>query len=96
MTIGCVQPGTRRGTFLQMIGSRKIVPPRMLRIVPFGRAPHFLEAELLHAAFVRRDGGALHRDADLAGLVRGVDGDLVVGLVALLDREIVIERSMSR
>ena len=36
MTMGWVQPGTRRGTFLQMIGSRKIVPPRMLRIVPFG------------------------------------------------------------
>ncbi len=34
--IGCVHPGTRRGTFLQMIGSRKITPPRMLRIVPFG------------------------------------------------------------
>src|SRR5579883_611939 len=36
MMIGLVQPGTRRGTFLQMIGSRKITPPRMLRIVPFG------------------------------------------------------------
>ena len=35
-TIGWVQPGTRRGTFLQMIGSRKITPPRMLRIVPLG------------------------------------------------------------
>jgi hypothetical protein len=58
-----------------MIGSRKIVPPRML-----------------HAAFVRRDGGALHRDADLPGLVGGVDGDLVVGLVALLDAEIVVEQ----
>ncbi len=34
--IGCVQPGTSRGTFLQMIGSRKITPPRMLRIVPLG------------------------------------------------------------
>ena len=34
--IGWVQPGTSRGTFLQMIGSRKIVPPRMLRIVPLG------------------------------------------------------------
>ena len=34
--IGWVQPGTRRGTFLQMIGSRKITPPRMLRIVPLG------------------------------------------------------------
>jgi hypothetical protein len=34
--IGLVQPGTRRGTFLQMIGSRKITPPRMLRMVPLG------------------------------------------------------------
>ena len=36
MMIGCVQPGTRRGTFLQMIGSRKMTPPRMLRMVPLG------------------------------------------------------------
>src|ERR1700743_2411535 len=35
-TMGWVQPGPRRGPFLQMIGSRKITPPRMLRIVPFG------------------------------------------------------------
>jgi hypothetical protein len=35
-TIGFRQPGTSRGTFEMMIGSRKIVPPRMLRIVPFG------------------------------------------------------------
>ena len=34
--IGLVQPGTRRGTFCMMIGSRKMTPPRMLRIVPFG------------------------------------------------------------
>src|SRR6476661_2445099 len=36
MMIGLVQPGTSRGTFLQMIGSRNTTPPRMLRIVPFG------------------------------------------------------------
>ena len=36
MMIGLVQPGTRRGTFLQMIGSRNMTPPRMLRMVPFG------------------------------------------------------------
>src|SRR6266704_45547 len=36
MMIGLVQPGTSRGTFLQMIGSRKMTPPRMLRMVPFG------------------------------------------------------------
>ena len=36
MTMGWVQPGTRRGTFWQMIGWRKTVPSRMLRMVPFG------------------------------------------------------------
>ena len=34
--MGWVQPGTRRGTFLQMMGSRKMTPPRMLRMVPLG------------------------------------------------------------
>jgi hypothetical protein len=57
-----------------------------------GRAPHLLELELLHAAFVRRDGGAFHRDADFLGLVGGIDGDLIVGLVAVLDAEVVIEK----
>ena len=56
------------------------------------RPPHLLEAEFLHAALVGRDGGAFDRDADLLGLVGGVDGDLVVGLVALLDAEVVIEQ----
>jgi hypothetical protein len=83
--IGCVQPGTRRGTFLQMIGSRKMTPPRMLRIVPLGRAPHALEAEFLDAGFVGRDGRALDADAVLLDGVGGVDGDLVVGLVAFFD-----------
>ncbi len=36
MMIGCVQPGTSRGTFWMTIGSRKMTPPRILRIVPFG------------------------------------------------------------
>src|SRR6202049_3553056 len=36
MMIGLVQPGTSRGTFLQMIGSRDNTPPRMLRMVPLG------------------------------------------------------------
>ena len=36
MMMGWLQPGTRRGTLAQMIGSRKTVPPRMLRIVPLG------------------------------------------------------------
>lgn len=36
MVMGLLQPGTRRGMLLQMMGSRKTVPPRMFRIVPFG------------------------------------------------------------
>ena len=36
MMIGLFHPGTRRGMFEMMIGSRKMTPPRMLRIVPFG------------------------------------------------------------
>ncbi len=36
MTIGLVHPGTSRGMFEITIGSRKMTPPRMLRIVPFG------------------------------------------------------------
>ncbi len=36
ITIGFVHPGTSRGTFEITIGSRKITPPRMLRIVPLG------------------------------------------------------------
>ena len=36
MTIGLVQPGTRRGMLVHTIGSRNTVPPRMLRIVPLG------------------------------------------------------------
>ena len=42
MTMGLVQPGTRRGTFEQMIGSRNTTPPRMLRIVPLGDRHIFL------------------------------------------------------
>ncbi len=34
--IGFVQPGTRRGMLEMTIGSRKMTPPRMLRIVPLG------------------------------------------------------------
>src|ERR1700682_205853 len=36
MMIGLVQPGTSRGTFLQMMGSRNTTPPRILRMGPFG------------------------------------------------------------
>ncbi len=50
MMIGLVQPGTRRGTFLQMIGSRKMTPPRMLRMVPLGDCHIFLRSNSLTRA----------------------------------------------
>ena len=55
MTKGCVQPGTRRGTFLQMMGSRKITPPRMLRIVPFG----LFHISLRSNSFTRASSGVM-------------------------------------
>ena len=54
-TIGWVQPGTRRGTFWQMIGSRKTTPPRMLRIVPFGDFHIFLRPN----SFTRASSGVM-------------------------------------
>jgi hypothetical protein len=59
-----------------MIGSRKITPPRMLRIVPFG--------------LFRGDGGAFDADAGRLDGVRRVDRHLVVGRVAMLDRKVEI------
>ena len=55
-----------------------------------GRAPHLLEIELLHARFVGRDGGAFDPDAVALDGLGGVDRHLVGGLVAVLDREVVI------
>ncbi len=60
-------------------------------MVPFGRAVHLLELELLHPRLVGRDGRAFDGDADPLGRFRGVDRDLVAGLVALLDAEVEIE-----
>jgi hypothetical protein len=55
-----------------------------------GRAVHALEAEFLDAGLIRRDGGAFHADAVLLDGVGRIDGDLVVGLVALFDAEVVV------
>ena len=88
--IGCVQPGTRRGTFLQMIGSRKMTPPRMLRIVPFGDLHISLRPNSFTRALVRRDRRAFDADAVSLDRLRRLDRDLVVRRVAVLDAEVVI------
>ncbi len=53
--IGLLQPGTRRGMFLQMIGSRKMVPPRMLRMVPLGER----HISLRENSFTRASSGVM-------------------------------------
>ena len=55
-------------------------------------APHLFEVELLHTLLIRRDGRALNAHAVLLDGLRRVNCDLVVGLVALLDTEIVIQQ----
>ena len=73
-----------------MIGSRKITPPRMLRIVPFGLFHIFLRPN----SFTRASSGVMvaHFTATPYFLVAfgGVDRDLVVGGVAVLDAEVVV------
>ncbi len=54
------------------------------------RLPHLFQVELFDARFVGGDGGALDAHAVLQDGVRRVDGDLVVGLVAIFDAEVVV------
>jgi len=54
------------------------------------RSPHLLEVEFLHPVLVGRDGGALDAHAVLLDSVGRVDGDLVVGFVAVLDTQVVV------
>ena len=73
-----------------MIGWRKITPPRMLRIVPFGDFHICLRSN----SSTRASSGVIvaHFTPTPYSLdrVRRVDGDLVVGAVALLDAEVVV------
>ena len=55
-----------------------------------GALPHLLEAKFGDPSFVGGDGGALNGDTVLPGCVGRIDGDLIVGLVPLLDGKIVI------
>lgn len=55
-----------------------------------GGQPHLLELELLNALLVGRDGGALDAHAVLLDGLGGIEGDLVVGLVAVGQAQIVV------
>jgi len=89
--IGLVQPGTSRGTFLQMMGSRNTTRPECCGWCRSAISTS-LEPEFLHPAFIRRDGGAFDADADLLDGVGGIDRDLVVGLVAVFHAEVEIHQ----
>ncbi len=52
------------------------------------RTPHLLEAELLNAGLIRRDGRTFDTDTVFLDRIRGVDRDLVIGFVARFDAEI--------
>jgi hypothetical protein len=54
------------------------------------RPPHLLQSELSDPILVRRDGGALDAHAVPLDRIGGVDGDLVVGRVAVLDGQVVV------
>jgi hypothetical protein len=53
-------------------------------------AIHPLQVELRHPCFVGRNGGAFHAAPVLGDRMRRIDGDLVVGLFAIFDAEIVL------
>ena len=55
-----------------------------------GRTIHPLQAEFLDPVFVRGNGGAFDADTVFLDRLGRVDGDLVVGAVALFDPEIII------
>ncbi|MHC2718602.1 hypothetical protein ACVMGE_001089 [Bradyrhizobium diazoefficiens] len=77
---------------MQMIGSRKITPREDVADGAVRRLPHLLEVELLHPGFIRGDGGALDADADLLDRFGGVDGDLIVGVVAVFHPQVEIHQ----
>ena len=76
------------GHVVQMIGSRKMVPSRMLRMVPLGDCHIFLRLN----SFTRASSGVMvaHFTATPYCLVAfgRVEGHLVVGRVAVLDAEV--------
>ena len=55
-----------------------------------GALPHLLQVVLVHAGGVRRDSGALHGHAEPLGGLGRLDGDHIVGGVAVLQAQVVV------
>lgn len=49
-----------------------------------------LEVELFHTGLVRRDGGTLDANRVLLDGLGGIEGDLILGLIAILESQIVV------
>ena len=49
-----------------------------------------LQLKLLNTGLIGRDGGALDGNAVLLGSLSGIDGDLVIGLVTVLQTQVVV------
>ena len=85
-------PGTRCKTFLQMIGCRKTVPPRTLRIASFGDLCIVLELEFRNPVVIRYTGCAFEADPVFLGDPSRIDCDLIAGVVAHFHTEVVVQQ----
>jgi hypothetical protein len=55
-----------------------------------GASPHLFEVEFFDSGFVGGDGGALDADVVFFNGVGGVNGDLIICLVAAGDAEVIV------
>lgn len=53
-----------------------------------GRLPHLLQLEFLDASLIGSDRCALDADVVLQNGISTIDGDLIVGLIAVLDAQV--------
>ena len=72
----------------------RLAEDRAIQSVPesaIGRFPHRLQSEFLYSRFISRNRGALNPHLALFDGFRGFDGDLVIGLIAFLNGEIIVK-----
>src|ERR1700712_2870578 len=62
----------------------------MVTYCSVGRQPHLLELELLHSLFIWSDGRALYAYRVLLDCLGCINGNLIVGLVAVLETQVVV------